>query len=84
VQRGDIPVEMNGSWAGAMGHTHHPTTYQSYAVDYDGMASATSVRRARRARIHRQLSQAFNWQAGQSWGYGDAAQGLQSQGREKT
>ena len=28
---------MNGSWAGAMGHTQFiPTTYQSYAVDYDG------------------------------------------------
>ena len=38
VQHGDIPVEqMNGSWAGAMGHTQFiPTTYQSFAVDYDG------------------------------------------------
>src|SRR4029079_19427915 len=38
LQRGDISVEaMNGSWAGAMGHTQFiPTTYQSYAVDYDG------------------------------------------------
>ncbi len=38
LQRGDITVEaMNGSWAGAMGHTQFiPTTYQAYAVDWDG------------------------------------------------
>jgi membrane-bound lytic murein transglycosylase B len=72
VQRGDIPVEeMNGSWAGAMGHTQFiPTTYQSYAVDYDGdgkrniwydvpdaLASTASYLKH------------SNWQAGQSWGY---------------
>jgi membrane-bound lytic murein transglycosylase B len=72
VQRGDIPVEqMNGSWAGAMGHTQFiPTTYQSFAVDYDGdgkrniwydvpdaLASTASY-----------LKHA-NWQAGQTWGY---------------
>jgi membrane-bound lytic murein transglycosylase B len=72
VQRGDIPVEqMNGSWAGAMGHTQFiPTTYQSFAVDYDGdgkrniwydvpdaLASTASYLKH------------SNWQAGQSWGY---------------
>src|SRR5262245_5276513 len=72
VQHGDIPVEqMNGSWAGAMGHTQFiPTTYQSFAVDYDGdgkrniwydvpdaLASTASY-----------LKHA-NWQAGQTWGY---------------
>ncbi|MGB6347816.1 MAG: lytic murein transglycosylase, partial [Methyloceanibacter sp.] len=38
LQRGDISFElMNGSWAGAMGHTQFiPTTYQGYAVDHDG------------------------------------------------
>ncbi|HEX5034690.1 MAG TPA: lytic murein transglycosylase, partial [bacterium] len=37
LQRGDITLEaMNGSWAGAMGHTQFiPTTYSSYAVDQD-------------------------------------------------
>ena len=38
LQRGDISFEgMNGSWAGAMGHTQFiPTTYSAYAVDQDG------------------------------------------------
>ena len=72
LQHGDIAVEqMNGSWAGAMGHTQFiPTTYQIYAVDYDGdgkrdiwadvpdaLASTASY-----------LKHA-NWQAGATWGY---------------
>ncbi|MEM7241041.1 MAG: lytic murein transglycosylase [Pseudomonadota bacterium] len=38
IQRGDItPARMNGSWAGAMGHTQFiPTSYQAYAQDFDG------------------------------------------------
>ncbi len=38
LQRGDVSHEaMNGSWAGAMGHTQFiPTTYSAYAVDTDG------------------------------------------------
>ncbi len=38
IERGDItPNRMNGSWAGAMGHTQFiPTSYQAYAQDYDG------------------------------------------------
>jgi membrane-bound lytic murein transglycosylase B len=38
LQRGDVSFEaMNGSWAGAMGHTQFiPTTYTAYAVDEDG------------------------------------------------
>jgi membrane-bound lytic murein transglycosylase B len=72
LQHGDIPVEqMNGSWAGAMGHTQFiPTTYQSYAVDYDGdgkrniwgdvpdaLASTASYLKH------------SNWQTGATWGY---------------
>jgi membrane-bound lytic murein transglycosylase B len=72
LQHGDISVEqMNGSWAGAMGHTQFiPTTYQMFAVDYDGdgkrdiwadvpdaLASTASY-----------LKHA-NWQAGATWGY---------------
>lgn len=72
LQHGDIPVEqMNGSWAGAMGHTQFiPTTYQSYAVDYDGdgkrniwgdvpdaLASTASYLKH------------SNWQPGATWGY---------------
>jgi len=72
VQHGDIAVDkMNGSWAGAMGHTQFiPTTYQMFAVDYDGdgkrniwsdvpdaLASTASYLRH------------ANWQPGQTWGY---------------
>jgi membrane-bound lytic murein transglycosylase B len=72
LQRGDISHEgMNGSWAGAMGHTQFiPTTYTAYAVDYDGdgkrdiwgnipdaLASTASYLKV------------SNWQTGASWGY---------------
>ena len=38
LEQGDIsPERMQGSWAGAMGQTQFiPTTYQDYAVDFDG------------------------------------------------
>lgn len=38
LERRDItPDLMTGSWAGAMGHTQFiPTTYNAYAVDFDG------------------------------------------------
>lgn len=38
LERGDIPpAAMTGSWAGAMGYTQFiPTTYNAYAVDWNG------------------------------------------------
>ncbi|WP_043104578.1 lytic murein transglycosylase, partial [Pseudomonas aeruginosa] len=38
LQHGDVPASfMIGSWAGAMGQTQFiPTTYNQYAVDFDG------------------------------------------------
>lgn len=38
VDRGDLTLQkLNGSWAGAFGHTQFiPTTYQRLAVDFDG------------------------------------------------
>lgn len=37
MDRGDIPLDVKGSWAGAMGNTQFiPTTYRTYAVDGDG------------------------------------------------
>jgi membrane-bound lytic murein transglycosylase B len=72
LQRGDISFEgMNGSWAGAMGHTQFiPTTYSAYAVDQDGdgkrdiwgnipdaLASTASYLKV------------SNWRAGETWGY---------------
>ena len=72
LQHGDVTLEaMNGSWAGAMGHTQFiPTTYTAYAVDQDGdgkrdiwgdvpdaLASTASYLKV------------SNWKAGQTWGY---------------
>ncbi len=71
LQRGDVSVDgMVGSWAGAMGQTQFiPTTYNDYAVDFDGngkrdiwqteadaLASAANYLRA------------SNWQTGARWG----------------
>jgi membrane-bound lytic murein transglycosylase B len=38
LQHGDVSIKgLTGSWAGAMGHTQFiPTTYNGYAVDFDG------------------------------------------------
>ena len=82
LQRGDINYEaMNGSWAGAMGHTQFiPTTYQAYAVDYDGDGKRNiwgDV--ARRARVHRELSESLQLADGRELGLrGVAAEGIQS------
>ncbi|MGZ5850218.1 MAG: lytic murein transglycosylase [Methyloceanibacter sp.] len=72
LQRGDVSLQqMNGSWAGAMGHTQFiPTTYNSFAVDYDGdgkrdiwndvpdsLASTASYLKV------------SGWRPGESWGY---------------
>ena len=72
LQRGDtVPGRMEGSWAGAMGHTQFmPTSYLAYAADYngdgkrdiwardpsDGLASAANY-----LRVH-------GWRKGQPWG----------------
>lgn len=71
LQRGDTTVTaMTGSWAGAMGQTQFiPTTYNDYAVDFDGngkrdiwhteadaLASAANYLKA------------SNWQPGAPWG----------------
>jgi membrane-bound lytic murein transglycosylase B len=72
LQRGDVSFEaMNGSWAGAMGHTQFiPTTYTAYAVDHDAdgkrdiwgnipdaLASTASYLKV------------SNWRPGETWGY---------------
>lgn len=37
VGMGDVPVDVKSSWAGAMGNMQFiPTTFEAYAVDYDG------------------------------------------------
>ncbi len=87
LQRGDIRLEaMNGSWAGAMGHTQFiPTTYNAYAVDQDGdgkrdiwgnipdaLASTASYLKVSGWRRRRDLGLR-----------GRAAQGLRSQERQR-
>jgi membrane-bound lytic murein transglycosylase B len=72
VERGDIaPDKMTGSWAGAMGHTQFiPTTYDGYAVDFDG-----DGRRDLWGSPVDALASAANylaksgWVSGRSWGY---------------
>lgn len=71
LQHGDVqPQRMQGSWAGAMGQTQFiPTTYQRYAVDFDGdgrrdIWDSTADALASTANYLR----ASGWQPGQSWG----------------
>jgi len=72
LQRGDVSHEkMNGSWAGAMGHTQFiPTTYTAYAVDHDG-----DGRRDIWGTIPDALGstaaylKVSKWIPGQTWGY---------------
>jgi membrane-bound lytic murein transglycosylase B len=72
LQRGDVTHEaMNGSWAGAMGHTQFiPTTYSAYAVDHDG-----DGRRDIWGTIPDALGstaaylKVSKWIPGQTWGY---------------
>jgi membrane-bound lytic murein transglycosylase B len=72
LERGDISVAaMTGSWAGAMGHTQFiPTTYEAYAVDFDGDGRRDFWHSPADA-----LASAANylgksgWVAGKTWGY---------------
>jgi membrane-bound lytic murein transglycosylase B len=72
LQRGDISVAgMTGSWAGAMGHTQFiPTTYEAYAVDFDGDGRRDIWNSPADA-----LGSAANylrkagWVSGKTWGY---------------
>src|SRR4029077_4911128 len=70
--RGDVTREgMFGSWAGAMGETQFiPTTYEEYAVDYDGDGKRniwTSVPDALASTAN--LLAHSGWRLGQAWGY---------------
>ncbi len=71
IQQGDVtPGHMLGSWAGAMGQTQFiPTTYQRYAVDFDGdgrrdIWDSSADALASTANYLR----ASGWQRGQAWG----------------
>jgi lytic murein transglycosylase len=63
--------QMTGSWAGAMGHTQFmPTTYQSYAVDFDGDGTRDIWRSIpdALASTANYLS-SLGWRSGERWGY---------------
>ena len=72
LQRGDVSVAgLTGSWAGAMGHTQFiPTTYEAYAVDFDGDArrdvwNSEADALASAANYLRESG----WVSGRTWGY---------------
>ena len=72
IQQGDIsPRRMLGSWAGAMGQTQFiPTTYQRYAVDFDGDGRRdiwNSTADALASTAH--YLQRSGWRLGQPWGF---------------
>ena len=72
LQQGDItPRRMRGSWAGAMGQTQFiPTTYQRYAVDFDGDGRRdiwNSTADALASTAH--YLQRSGWRLGQPWGF---------------
>ncbi|PJI48566.1 MAG: murein transglycosylase [Pseudomonas sp.] len=72
IQHGDVPASnMIGSWAGAMGQTQFiPTTYNQYAVDFDGdgrrdIWGSSSDALASTANYLK----TSGWQRGQTWGF---------------
>ena len=72
LQSGDIDEShLTGSWAGAMGHTQFiPTSYQAYAVDFDGDGRRdiwTSIPDALATAAN--LLRKNGWQSGKTWGY---------------
>ncbi len=72
VQNGDVTASgLQGSWAGAMGHTQFiPTSYLKWAVDIDGDGRRnvwTSPPDALASAAN--LLSDNGWQAGRTWGY---------------
>ncbi|MBH0239453.1 lytic murein transglycosylase [Methylobrevis albus] len=72
LERGDVdPQHFSGSWAGAMGHTQFiPTTYEAYAVDYDGDGKRniwTSIPDALGSTANYLAK--MGWRSGEAWGY---------------
>ncbi|MDA8869979.1 lytic murein transglycosylase [Rhizobiaceae bacterium] len=72
VQQGGISADqLQGSWAGAMGHTQFiPTSYELYRQDFDGDGRAniwTSVPDALATAAN--LLKRNGWRTGQTWGY---------------
>ncbi len=71
LERGDVtPDRMTGSWAGAMGHTQFmPTTYQSYAVDFDGDGRRDTWSIPDALASTANYLRSLGWRTGERWGY---------------
>jgi len=72
VQAGDVGLEdLNGSWAGAMGHTQFiPTSFLAYGVDMDGDGHRdiwNSIPDALATAAN--LLHSNKWRTGKPWGY---------------
>lgn len=72
VQAGHVRFQdMEGSWAGAMGHTQFmPSSWKAYAADYDGDGRRdiwTSIPDALASTAA--YLQKHGWQTGKTWGY---------------
>jgi len=72
VQAGHVRFsDMEGSWAGAMGHTQFmPSSWEAYAADYDGDGRRdiwTSVPDALASTAY--YLKKHGWQTGKTWGY---------------
>ena len=72
LQNGDVTLAgLEGSWAGAMGHTQFiPTSYLAYAVDYDGdgRRNVWTSEVDALASTANYLREA-GWVSGETWGY---------------
>ncbi len=71
IDSGDVELaEMNGSWAGAMGHVQFmPSAYLRYAVDFDGDGRRDLFASTEDALASAgNFLQALGWQAGLRWG----------------
>ncbi len=72
LQSGDVaPRNMQGSWAGAMGHTQFiPTSYLAYAVDFtgDGKRDIWSNDPSDALASTAAYLRRFGWKTGQPWG----------------
>ncbi len=71
IDSGDVALEdMNGSWAGAMGHVQFmPSAYLRYAVDYDGDGRRDLFGSTEDALASAgNFLQALGWEPGLRWG----------------
>jgi lytic murein transglycosylase len=74
VERGDLPADMRGDWAGEIGQTQFlPSSYLKFAVDFDGDGRRDLIHSAADALASTaNYLKGYGWQRGQPWGPGTA------------